>query len=223
MSRVEWLDGGAKAIHHIDDESEKGKPGYRPPIHFVRRGGIYFHKDTPVKVAELLNRARREHAKVRLFFGDTKTGRDWNEENDVTGFIGCSMGPLKVPLLVRAGSDGGPALLDHCIVKIVLCGGKGKRGFVLYQHRKYDHGVFTLRAIQPGEKIGNEELLTQGYTHAVDIDGQNHANFKSITAAARWIAKMTLDDAEPTEVPALAVDATDIPAQKFVLGKPIQL
>jgi hypothetical protein len=30
-----------------------------------------------------------------------------------------------------------------------------------------------------------------GYTHAVDVDGGNHANFKSLAAAQKYVRKMT--------------------------------
>ena len=38
---------------------------------------------------------------------------------------------------------------------------------------------------------GNVNLREKGYTHAVDVDGANHANFRSLPAAERFIKKMT--------------------------------
>ena len=57
--------------------------------------------------------------RVRVWYGDTKTGRSWNEEYDVTGYIGRSGGSLHVPLLVNnSRSFGGGALSVGCIIRI---------------------------------------------------------------------------------------------------------
>lgn len=47
---------------------------------------------------------------VRIWLGDTQTGRAWAEENDVIGTIGRSTGTMEVPLLVEAGELAGPHL-----------------------------------------------------------------------------------------------------------------
>lgn len=53
----------------------------------------WFDPGTPPSVVAHLEYARLHHRKLRLFFGDQTAGRCWLEENDVTGFIGRSMGP----------------------------------------------------------------------------------------------------------------------------------
>jgi len=142
-----------------------------------------FHKDTPMEVRKILENARTTHLwddyyhrpRLRLFFGDTKTGRDWHEEHEVVGTIGRSVGRIKIPLLIQTSrSHGGGAILDHCIVKIM----QGHR--VLYQHPKYNHGCFT---------IGPSDM--EGYYHNVYIDGSLHARFKRPGQAERWIDFMT--------------------------------
>ena len=194
MSQVEWLQDGEEAIHHVD---EPGTPNARQPIHYVQRFGIYFHKDTPLAVCQALYNARQMHTRLRIFLGDADTGRDWHEENDVAGYIGCSMGPLKVPLLIcNSRSSGGGAILDHCIVRII----NNKTGQQYYKHPQYHHGNFIMRTIT------DESLLAEGYKVAVDVDGVNHANFKpgdkvegewrmaaATDAAQAWIKKMTRD------------------------------
>jgi hypothetical protein len=78
-----------------------------------------FHESTPTEIKELLTRLNASRRRVRIWYGDTKTGRSWNEENSVTGEIGRSMGPAKIPLLIaNRRSYGGGALLDHCIIRI---------------------------------------------------------------------------------------------------------
>ena len=150
-------------------------------------GGIYYHKDTPDAVVRALEQARSSRQRVRLYLGDVKTGRDWLEEHDVEGTIGNSLGPLKVPLVVHnRRSLGGPALLDHCIVRI-----KWTTGGVLYQHPSYHTGTFMIREIGLNDTIGGENLHALGYTHAVDLNGRPHANFRSLKAAERYVRRMT--------------------------------
>lgn len=43
----------------------------------------------------------------------------------------------------------------------------------------------------PEEMCGTRNLRALGYTHAVDVDGQNHANFRSRRAAERFVRKQT--------------------------------
>ena len=96
--------------------------------------GTHYHKDTPNHLVEILESIKEKRQRVCFFFGDTKTGQDWKETYGTTGRIGQSTGSKSIPLVVyNARSLGGPALLDHCIVKITLSRG----GKVLYQHPLY--------------------------------------------------------------------------------------
>jgi hypothetical protein len=176
---VEFVNDGAEAVY---------RPGNGNTIHYRRHNGIYFHADTPLAVVQALNSARQSHTRIRLSYGDAKTGRDWLEEHDVEGTVSNSLGPLKVTLLIHSRrSSGGPALLDHCIVKIK----ETRSGRVLYRHPKYHTGSFAIREIGPDEMCGTTNLRERGYTHAVDVDGRNHANFRSPQAAERYVRQMT--------------------------------
>ena len=140
--------------------------------------GTFYHEDTQAAVIDILENARRTGSRIRLSYGDTETGRDWLEEWDVEGTIARSTGPVKVPiLLARRTSSGGPALLEHCILKIRQA---GKGGRVLYRHPSHRTPVFT---VQPSS--------VTGYGAEVLADGQVHARFKTVPQANRWIAKMT--------------------------------
>lgn len=76
--------------------------------------GTCYHIETPEPVIKRLEDARINRYRLRLFLGDTKTGRDWGEENDTIGRVGRSTGRIKVPLLFRTSrSSGGGAILDH--------------------------------------------------------------------------------------------------------------
>jgi hypothetical protein len=177
-----------QSVEFVNDEAEAVyRPGNGNTIRYRRFNGIYFHADTPTAVVQALNTARQARTRVRLSYGDAETGRDWLEENDVEGTIGNSMGPLKVPLLIHSRrSSGGPALLDHCIVQIK----DTRSGRVLYRHPKYHTGTFAIREIGPDEMCGNTNLRELGYSHAVDVDGTSHANFRSRKAAERFVKKM---------------------------------
>lgn len=86
------------------------------------------------EVIRILELCRQDRTRIRVHYGDVATGKDWMDVYDVTGKVGRSMGPIKVPLLIHnSRSMGGGAMLDHCIVRIVTS--KGKR--VLYQHPLY--------------------------------------------------------------------------------------
>jgi hypothetical protein len=58
--------------------------------------------------------------RVRIFYGDTQTAKNWNDEYDTIGTIGKSNGQIKIPLLIKTKrSFGGSAILDQRILKIV--------------------------------------------------------------------------------------------------------
>lgn len=105
--------------------------------------GTFYHDETSYEVIRILENARDpkriyhlKHVPYRLkiSFGDTKTGKAWGDVE--TGYIGRSTGTIKIPLIINnQKSTGGPALLDHCIVKIEYA--NKKDGGVLYQHPNY--------------------------------------------------------------------------------------
>lgn len=100
--------------------------------------GTYYttRDDRLIAVLENIMKAR---CRVRLFYGDTETGRDWLEQFDSMGRISRSSGPCKIPILLkRRGSRGGPAILDNAIVKITV------DRVVIYQHPKYHTGLLTV-------------------------------------------------------------------------------
>ena len=91
--------------------------------------GTSYHKETPEKLIQVLESARRNQTRITLDYGDVKTNKSWGEDCDITGYVGRSTGTNKIPLLVyNSRSMGGGGMLDHCIIKVVTS--KGKR--VLY-------------------------------------------------------------------------------------------
>ena len=113
--------------------------------------GTCYHVDTPAVLVKSLELAMHNRSRVRVFYGDTKNGRDWMEENDVIGRIGRSTGTFKIPLMVNnSRSMGGPGLLDRCIVKLVV----NKR--MVYVHPKYQTPKLTVSGTSVLNKNGNE-------------------------------------------------------------------
>lgn len=137
-------------------------------------GKMFFDIDTPETVCNLLNRynEQRDKTRIRIFYGDTETGKCWLEEYDIMGYVGCSMGPVKIPLLINnKRSIGGGAILDNCIVKIT----ENKR--TVYIHPTFHFPVMLIDGFQlliDGEvyarcesprKAGNLLLFLHGETN----------------------------------------------------------
>lgn len=100
---------------------------------YVVMGSLSVYEGTDIKVAQILNSYLNSYnERIRIFYGDKNTGRDWLEEYDNMGYIGRTTGNNKVPILIKTrNSSGGGAISTDSIVKIMV----GKR--VLYKHPKY--------------------------------------------------------------------------------------
>jgi hypothetical protein len=107
--------------------------------------GTYYKTSTPDSVIRILENARLNNTRLKIYYGDTATGRDWMEENDTIGTIGRSGGQVQIPLLIRyKNSYGGGGILDHCIVKVR----DQKTKVVLYQAANYHQPQIV---ITPGD------------------------------------------------------------------------
>jgi hypothetical protein len=135
-----------------------------------------FDLHTPDAVARILEEARLRRRRLRIYYGDRETGRDWNSNSDILGYIGRSMGPIRVPLLLdRLSSSGGGAILTADIVKIQQADTKA----VLWVHSAYH----TLpMAVGPA--------VNTGYMEAVYRNGELHAQFRRKGEAAKFIDRM---------------------------------
>lgn len=133
--------------------------------------GYEFDKNTPDDVVDtLLWYMHDRNVRIRVFYGDTKTGKDWCEEYMTMGYVSGSTGTVKIPLLINnRNSWGGSPILTGSIVRITV----DKKD--VYRHPKYH--------------IGKVELKPSGYAnvpYGVWIDGKNHANFKTPIQAQKW-------------------------------------
>lgn len=95
--------------------------------------GTWFDPETHPEVRRQLELARNGKYRLRLEYGDRETGQAWDDRPN-NGTISRSMGPMKVPLLIKSTrSYGGEAILTACIVKISETPG----GRMLWQHPSY--------------------------------------------------------------------------------------
>lgn len=124
---------------------------------------IAYHQDTNIDVINVLERARKNKTRLRIYFGDIKTGKNWNEEYNIYGYVGLSKGnKAYFPILVNnSNSFGGSGLMDNCILKIK----ESKGGKILYQSKNFVPSVLEVK-----------ESNQDGYTHSVYVDGAIYSN-----------------------------------------------
>ena len=92
---------------------------------YVEVNGTSYNSDTDPEVIRVLENCRINRTRIILDYGDTKTGVSWGEEHDITGYVGRSTGPTKIPLVIwNSRSYGGGSLLSHCVVGIKTARGK---------------------------------------------------------------------------------------------------
>lgn len=131
--------------------------------------GTVDRRATPQEVIALLETLRRDRTPVRIYYGG-EDGQSWLCEDDVIGRIGRSTGRIKIPLLVPLRGDGGPGLLDACIVRI------DRRAGVLWKHPNFH---VPSMAVTKGE--------VERVPWEVHVAGGVHARFPSTAEALAWV------------------------------------
>lgn len=129
---------------------------------YKKVGGMSFSENSPDKLCELLVKLSNSRRRIRIFYGDTATGKCWNEENDVIGYVGRTTGIHSPILVYNNRSMGGGLILDERILKIV-----DMSGCVLYQVENFNPSKIEARDNQ------------------VYIDGELYANCKDDKTALR--------------------------------------
>ena len=98
--------------------------------------GVSFYEGTNESVIKILLDAIKHKNRIRIFYGDVESGKDWCETFDTIGTVGLSCGTEKIPLMIHSiRSMGGDAILTENIVKIT----KDKKA--IYQHPEYSCNV----------------------------------------------------------------------------------
>jgi len=145
--------------------------------------GTCYDVNTAVGVVETLEKYRDRSTRIRVFYGDTVTGRDWMEENDTMGIVGRSSGQIKVPLLIKTKrSFGGGAILDSVIVKITV------NHRVVYEHPEFWQSELFLSSLK---NTGTPELPWTVCRKVEPVGGMEvYARFATKVKAERFIAFM---------------------------------
>jgi hypothetical protein len=142
----------------------------------------YFDPGTSPAVMQVLESCRKSHRRVRLVFGDTRTGQSWFDEFDVVGPVGRSTGWLKVPLLIEAGGVGGGAILTACLLCII----DWQSGAALYTHSAFQ--IPDLRLV-PTSDVDRP--------WGVEHQQNELARFRDIGKAGAYLAFMRGECIEP--------------------------
>lgn len=138
--------------------------------------GTWYYFNTPDKIIQILDSAIENHCRIRVFYGDTETGRDWMEIYDTIGYVGRSCGKVNIPLLIKnRRSYGGCPILTDNIVKITI------DKFVVYQHLNYHLPDMEIREASDG-------LKAMGYNYSTFADGKNDFNCKTMKQAENHVA-----------------------------------
>ena len=197
----EWIVNGNAGAHFVHQEPEfvpapdpqlvGTLAGYADYLRLMKEGEwnarirktslIDWGWDTPQAVKDALLNAKSSGQRVRLFYGDRVTGRDWGEENDVTGTVSASTGWFKcLIILANARSHGGPAILTANIVRMLV------NGREVYRHPKYHSPNY--RITQPLEgQPADLPVCVDASKDDFLRDWENVANFKTLAQAQRWI------------------------------------
>lgn len=102
---------------------------------------FYNESNAPEKVMDILADANKHRDKLRIWYGNPETGKDYGEIHDIFGYIGRTTGTKKIPILLkRRDSSGGGAILTNNIVKIT----KDKK--VIYQHPNFCLAEYVIKA-----------------------------------------------------------------------------
>jgi len=145
-------------------------------------GGTSYSDHPHPEVYTHLENARLRGTRLKITYGDVKTGRSWEDPSETEqlkrrpgwiraygalGKIGRSMGPTKIPLEIpTARSMGGGGLLVSNIVKIEHA--NKKHGGLIWQHPKYHVGsnrVGDASAGGPPTSVGEAILQRIMYAH----------------------------------------------------------
>ncbi len=145
-------------------------------IDVAEPSGTYYRQGAPREVVSAIEAAMKSRKRIRIFMGDDETGRDWLEENEVSGFVGRSTGVRPCALLVPQGADGGSPIDGSNIVRLLVDGTE------VYRHPKYQ---------KPSILTGFEGAYPDCPFGAwVNGEKDPHARFKTVKQADRWAAFM---------------------------------
>ena len=145
--------------------------------YIVTESNTFYNEKTKVEVINILEKIRYRGERIQIFYGDTETGKNWNEEYDTFGTIGKSSGRVNMPLLIaNKKSIGGGAILTNCIIAI-----KQSKN-ILYKANNFVEDTYE---IVKGD--------TSEYPFNTFINGKLYGRHKTELSAKRLIAKLNIN------------------------------
>ncbi len=136
---------------------------------------LYFDRNTDEDVAIVLNRLYRSKRRVKIYYGDKESGRNWNEVFDVFGYVGRTWGTKKAPILVYSKRSYGGGLISTG--SILAIRESSINGSFLYEHSKF---------VKPSVSILKED---EG-EYNVLIDGKLDCTSSSYKGALNFYRKL---------------------------------
>ena len=138
---------------------------------------FYFNNETNDGVKQCIEHCYNSKLRIRIWYGDTKTGLSWLEEYDMIGTIGRSTGQQKIPLLIKnSRSMGGVGILCHCIIRIDVISSRR----TIYKHPLFSVPLLTVAT-------NNDNDTKNKYPFIVSKNNELQARFKSEKQATNYI------------------------------------
>jgi len=137
--------------------------------------GTSYSIHTDPKIIAILENCRVLKHRIRLVYGNTDTGKSWEERHEVEGRIGRSTGSIKIPILVyNSRSWGGGDILDSCIIGIRLTTSKEW----LYKHPK---GSFDLKGMNINQTGAYKVMKRMSYDtyYKMILNTMHNKNYSS--------------------------------------------
>ena len=138
--------------------------------------GTCYNENTPNEVIKVLEDARRNNTRIRIFLGDLSTGEDWLDEYDTIGYVGRSSGSCKIPILLSQERSLGGGILTHRIVRITID-----------KKEVYRNSRYVVPNLEVCDNVG--ELKEEYPFNVYSKDKKTViANFKTKDKAERYVA-----------------------------------
>ena len=136
---------------------------------------IAYYENTYPDAIIALEYARKNHTRIKIYLGDRKTGRCWNEEHDIFGYVGLSKGKdaMFPILLYNERSIGGGSIMTDNIIKITTA--KGNK--VLFQANNFQQPLIEIKE--------SSDPDFPNYTHETWVNGELHGRHTSLKSAER--------------------------------------
>jgi len=83
-----------------------------PILNIFEHKGVYFNEGTPIELADKLLKLKENRTRITLDYGDTETKQSWNEQFDITGYIGKTTGTKPMLILVYNNRSSGGGLIS---------------------------------------------------------------------------------------------------------------